>query len=167
MVCRHSYGDTNCSSFKHQLSEAKDLVSNFNGNPKSGYYKNKLIESRKLVKIHAPELLDKMMMPKTPDSEKYTIEEIHREGDHLVVKAQYPNCAKCSYEGVKIMVFLNVSESDAIKWKKIDPHFGDPTVKHLSTSAPSPAARFPASEEGWQDAIQYAKKKMTVSSINK
>lgn len=154
MVCRHGYGDPKCSSFKHQLAEAKDLVSKFNGEPDTNEYKSKLKESKKLVAQHAPEILE----PITPDSEKYTIEKIHREGKHLVVKAKYPNCTKCSYEGIKIMVFLNVTETDVIKWRKIDPHFGGARLR-ATTEAPSPTARFPASAEGWEDAIQYARSK--------
>jgi hypothetical protein len=61
------------------------------------------------------------------------------------------------------MVFLNVSELDALKWKEIDPHFRD--EKHrLATAAPSPAARFPGSDEGWLDAYAYARAKATQES---
>jgi len=57
------------------------------------------------------------------------------------------------------MAFLNVSEMDIIMWNQIDPHFGDPKEKRTKTQAPSPAARFPASDEGWRDAIAYVRQK--------
>ena len=56
------------------------------------------------------------------------------------------------------MVFLDVTELQALKWKKIDPHFRGP--KPLATEAPSPAARFPGSAAGWSDAINYARSKI-------
>ncbi len=59
------------------------------------------------------------------------------------------------------MVFLNVTEASALRWREINPHFRDPAVTSpVANVAPSPAARFPASEKGWQDAINYAKSKM-------
>lgn len=94
----------------------------------------------------------------TPDASKYHIEDVARVGSHLVLKVKYPNCSRCSFEGVKVMVFLNVSEADALRWRQIDPHFRDPKLKSF-TSAPSPAARFPATSEGWSDALAYAQGK--------
>lgn len=94
----------------------------------------------------------------TPDAENYEIEEAEPVGHHLVLKVRYPNCAKCSYEGVKILVFLNTTAAQALKWKRIDPHFRE--AKAVTTEAPGPAARFPASKEGWQDALTYARLKL-------
>lgn len=56
------------------------------------------------------------------------------------------------------MVFLNVSSLDALKWKKIDPHFRLPPYE--INAAPSPAARFPADSVGWSDAIVFARGKV-------
>lgn len=94
---------------------------------------------------------------KTPDSKNYTIDDVQRVGSHLVMKVNYPNCSACAYEGTKVMVFLDVSEADVLRWKEIDPHFRE--VKPSRTMAPSPAARFPSTGEGWCDAIAYAKTK--------
>ncbi len=94
--------------------------------------------------------------PKTPDAAHYVIEDVHREGHHLVLRVKYPNCAACAYEGSKVMVFLDVTEGEALRWKRIDPHFRDPTTPFSPDEAPSPAARFPASQRGWDDAIAYA-----------
>ena len=84
-------------------------------------------------------------VPETPKASDYEIVEVRRVAAHLVVKVLYPNCRKCSYEGNKVIVFLNVTEPDVLRWREIDPHFRDPS-KHTGTrTAPPPAARFPAS----------------------
>ena len=93
---------------------------------------------------------------RTPDSEKFEIIDVVVISPHLVLKVQYPNCAKCSYEGTKVMVFLNCSTVDALKWRKIDPHFRPYKQGQNPREAPGPDARFPASEEGWRDAVAYA-----------
>lgn len=89
-----------------------------------------------------------------PDKKNYSIVDVERVGPHVVLKVFYPNCSACSYEGNKVMVFLNILEKDILKWREIDPHFRGPTK--IATEAPSPAARFPANAEGWSDAIAYA-----------
>lgn len=105
--------------------------------------------------------LEAELVGQNPDNTRFEIEEIQEVGQHLVAKIKYPNCAKCSYEGVKIMVFLNASLKDAIKWRVIDPHFKQPPGLEIwpKSKAPSPAARFPGSGAGWDDAMNYAKGK--------
>lgn len=100
--------------------------------------------------------------PATPDSANFEIVEFARCGDHVVLKVKYPNCALCSYEGHKVLVILNVKEADLIRWRKIDPHFTVPTRSRSRDEAPSPCARFPASPEGWDDALAYARGKVGV-----
>lgn len=90
----------------------------------------------------------------SPNPSSYEIERVERVGLHLVLSVRYPNCAKCSYEGIKNLVFLNVTEMQVLRWRRIDPHFRDKPA--APGEAPSPAARFPASDEGWNDAIAYA-----------
>lgn len=94
----------------------------------------------------------------TPDSSNYTIEEVEQVGPHLVLMVRYPNCSSCYHEGRKTMVFLNTTTTDALRWKKIDPHFRDPKLKSKN-QAPSPAARFPGTPEGFGDAVVYARGK--------
>lgn len=96
--------------------------------------------------------------PTTPDKKKFEIEDAEPVGNHIVLKVKYPNCASCEYEGNKVMVFLNATALQVMKWKEIDPHFRGTGPKN-DKAAPSPAARFPASDEGWRDAIFYAKSK--------
>lgn len=93
----------------------------------------------------------------SPDADRYEVVNVTRVGPHLVLRVQYPNCANCAYEGAKVMVFLNVTEAAVLRWKRIDPHFRGGTS--TASEAPSPAARFPASKEGWQDALNFAQSK--------
>lgn len=139
MICRHSPGDSSCSSHR-------DYVDPYRTNAPDVYSQVGVGYAAATVE--------------TPDAEKYTIERFERVGDHVVLDVLYPNCKKCAYEGHKVMVFLNVTEMQAMRWRTIDPHFRD-TKKKLpgATEAPSPAVRFPASLEGWADAIEYAERK--------
>ncbi len=93
----------------------------------------------------------------SPDPTRYEIVEVAPVGAHLVLKVRFPSCAKCAYEGTKVLVYLNTSAVDALKWRKLDPHFRD--AKATTGEAPSPAARFPASPAGWADATVYARGK--------
>jgi hypothetical protein len=90
----------------------------------------------------------------------HVIEDVARVGPHLVLKVTYPSCPDCSYEGTKVMVFLDISELQALKWRTIDPHFRE--VKPGANEAPSPSARFPATPEGWEDALAYAQGKKVI-----
>lgn len=139
MTCRHDKDDVTCSSHPRNQEYIERTT------PK---------ESRETVTL-----------PTTPDAMNYTVERVQvvtphvkrTTGDakqHLVLMVRYPNCARCAYEGNKVMVFLDTAPTDALFWQKIDPHFRK-QVKTL-TEAPSPAARFPASEDGWKDALAYA-----------
>lgn len=94
----------------------------------------------------------------TPDPKNYEILEAEVFGENLVIKAKFPNCASCSYEGVKVLVYLNTTTLQALKWKELDPHFRPLGSKSLPNSAPSPDARFPASPAGWMMACELAKK---------
>jgi hypothetical protein len=129
MTCRHRKGDPSCSSHPDNVR---------------AHYREEQARAA-------------AALPATPDSEKYSIEDVARFGPHLVLRVRYPNCARCSYEGVKVLVYLNVTEIQVLRWRKIDPHFRDKPVS--ANEAPGPAARFPASKEGWADACAYARSK--------
>lgn len=91
----------------------------------------------------------------TPDASNYEILEAERVGSNLVLKVKYPNCAKVNcYEGEKVLVFRGVKEADAMKWKRIDPHFRKTSKVG---EAPSPDGRFPPTPKGWNAAIAFAK----------
>jgi hypothetical protein len=97
--------------------------------------------------------------PGTPDKTRYEVLDAAQVETFLVLKVKYPNCEKCKFEGIKIMVFQDVTTIDALKWKEIDPHFRDPLQKWNHRAAPSPIARFPGNDDGWKDAIAYAQRK--------
>jgi hypothetical protein len=100
---------------------------------------------------------------RTPNAERFEIVDCKDIGEHLVMKVKYPNCQRCAYEGTKILVYLKCTVIDAIKWRKIDPHFREPLTPFLVKEAPPPAARFPASAHGWEDALEYARRKGVIS----
>lgn len=90
----------------------------------------------------------------SPDNTKFQIEDIKEVENFLVMKVLFPNCAKCAYEGNKVLVYENVKMVDVFKWRVLDPHFR-PNVS-APNEAPSPIARFPASKIGWIDALRFA-----------
>lgn len=137
MTCRHEKNDPSCSSHRN-YREPEPYVA-----PKPFY-------------PTAPPA------PLTPDPKNYAVERVQRVGKHLVMRVKYPNCAACAFEGSKVMVFLNVVESEALLWRQIDPHFRDVGTRQRHEApheAPSPAARFPATTMGWADALDYAGRK--------
>lgn len=144
MTCRHGPNDPNCSSSAVGQERA---------------YREREAERQAQHAKREAEL-----KARTPDPDRFDIEEIEEVNGHLVLKVKYPNlarCADCSFEGAKVMVILNCTIKQAIKWRRIDPHFKDlkAGVKLAASQAPAPAARFPASADGWNDAISYARGK--------
>jgi len=108
--------------------------------------------------------LEAEILSMTPDPTKYEILEAEPVGDWLVMKVKFPSCTKCEFEGTKILVFAHISPLTALKWREIDPHFRRPPRDAMSApkphQAPSPTARFPATKEGWDDALAYARSKV-------
>lgn len=93
--------------------------------------------------------------PKTPDSQKFEIEDVYDSiNNYIILKVKYPNCSMCSYEGNKVIVYSGIQLKDVLKWREIDPHFRD-SDSNDAKKAPSPIAKFPASSEGWVDAIAF------------
>ena len=91
----------------------------------------------------------------SPDPTRYEILEAQEVNGWLILQVKFPSCKACAFEGVKVLVYENVTPLQALKWKKLDPHFREgKTPVH---EAPSPAARFPASKQGILDAQRYAR----------
>jgi hypothetical protein len=93
-----------------------------------------------------------------PDMTKYTILEVQPYNTSILLKVQYENCKEqaCSYKGTKILVWLNTPLINVVKWRRIDPHFLEQDKTKLpEDTAPSPDARFPASAEGYRNAIKF------------
>jgi hypothetical protein len=144
MTCRHRDGDPDCSSHPSNVAMRQ-----------AEYERERREEADKAARAREAEA-----RKGSPDANEYELIDTVRVGEHLVVKVRYPNCSKCAYEGVKVLVLLNVAEMAAIRWRRIDPHFRDPAIVLKPHEAPSPAARFPASNEGWSDALTYARGKV-------
>lgn len=96
----------------------------------------------------------------SPDNSRFQVEEVEEVGNFLVMKVLFPNCTKCAYEGNKVMVFEGVKIKDAFKWRRLDPHFRQGALPPPINEAPPPIARFPASAQGWIDAMNYACSKL-------
>ncbi len=94
---------------------------------------------------------------RSPNLDDFKIVDYEQVEKHLVLKVRYPSCKRCSYDRCKVMVFLGVTMKSALSWVRIDPHFRD--EKDSGLGSPSPVARFPASTEGWSDAVAYARSK--------
>lgn len=84
-----------------------------------------------------------------PDPDKWEIQDAVEVGKALVVKIKYPNCI--NFEGMKILVFKDMTLLKLFKQKKIDPHF------FKDSKYASPIARFIPTDEGWQMANSFAK----------
>jgi hypothetical protein len=121
--------------------------------PACGGYEGRVADARKLVK----EYEDRRGQKPQPDPNTYEVKEAHEVADHLCLRVEYPNTS--GIDKTKVLVFLKTSAADALRWKEIDPFFRDPKDKPVRR-APSPNAMFPSTEEGWQDAIEYAKSKV-------
>ncbi len=147
MVCRHVHGDPECSS----SPEGARRVAEQNAEYQRREQEKRDKEAKRTADARAAEIY-----AATPDAERYVIDDVQRIGHNLVLRVTYPNCKKCSYEGTKVLVYLNVTEAQALRWRKIDPHFVDPKTTRPATEAPGPSARFPASGDGWNDALAYA-----------
>ncbi len=157
MTCRHSPGDPDCGNSAAGRARAE---------ARSAEWSRKEAEKKSTADRAWFEAELAKIASVTPDADNYDIVKNEVVGAHLVLQVKYPNCVKCAFEGLKTMVFLNVSPLEAMRWRRIDPHFraaGVSTAQMLHVvdpkQAPSPAARFPGTPEGWQDALTYAKMK--------
>lgn len=111
-------------------------------------------EQRKAEQRQAVERI-RELSERSPNPDEFKIVDYEQIDKHLVLKVRYPSCVRCSFDQCKVMVFLSVTMKQVLGWTRIDPHFR--AGKDVGLEAPSPAARFPASSEGWADAITYAK----------
>jgi hypothetical protein len=139
MTCRHEPGDPACgSSPEGQAREAR----------RREQYRQKEAEAREAE-----------LLARTPNPDVFEVMEVEQVGQHLVVKVRYSSCTKCSFDAQKVMVFFDAKVKDVIYWKRIDPHFQNPPAVDDRKVAPSPRARFPADDAGWDDALEFARSK--------
>jgi hypothetical protein len=148
MICRHAKNDPTCSSYIDSHGNRPNDPTYYPTDAPTVYSANKKKKSD----------ADRSNDPDSPDSYRFEIEDLEAVGPHLVVKVRYPNCSSCSYEGQKVLVYFNTGYKQVAMWKKIDPHFRDPKKSTANAKhAPSPDARFPASAEGWKNALAFAR----------
>lgn len=81
-----------------------------------------------------------------PNPNNYTIIDAVEANDYLLMKIQYHDCT--NYEGLKILMFFDVTLLDLIKQKSIDPHFSD------NKDYISPIARFEPTDNGWNMGLE-------------
>lgn len=140
MTCRHQPGDPTCSSYP-RWKEAQDAAAEL----------ERLADLGRRFEAREAELL-----ARTPNPDDYDIVEIEEVDANLVVMVQYSKCEKCSFDSKKVMVFLDQTMKDAVRWHRIDPHFREDLEPRGIREAPPPRARFPGDPKGWDDAVEYA-----------
>lgn len=79
---------------------------------------------------------------KNPDPKRYSIKRMHKKGDFLIIRINYPDCS--NFEGNKILVYKDCTIVELAQQGSIDPHFSDSKEFH------SPIARFRPDDEGWK-----------------
>lgn len=94
---------------------------------------------------------------RSPNPDDFRVVDFEQVDKYLVLKVRYPSCKRCSFDQCKVLVFSSTTMKQALGWTRIDPHFQKDSRPPIE--APSPSARFPASSEGWSDAIAYARSK--------
>ena len=159
MTCRHTGNDPNCSAYRGPYGDVDPYEKSWNAAKARNDFELKIeteryYQSSNSLRDYVEVKPVTQKTPETPDSKNYEILEVEEISKFLVMKVKYPNCEKCAYEGSKVLV-LEATLAQAIFWNEIDPHFrdGKPTKK----AAPSPVARFPASAEGWKNAIAFTR----------
>lgn len=92
--------------------------------------------------------------PPNPNPTNFTIHAARNIGRFLVVQIQYPDCT--NYEGVKILVYENVSIEELNRRTHIDPHF--------RPGPGTPIARFEPTERGWERAKIFCRALMSLGA---
>lgn len=77
-----------------------------------------------------------------PDPSLWSVLDHLQIGVYLIVKIKYHNCT--NYEGVKILVYKDLTLQQLKNQVKIDPHFSE------NKFYASPVARFEPTTRGWQ-----------------
>jgi hypothetical protein len=132
MTCRHRAGDPDCSSTKD-----------------NHYYQEQSAEVQRLQR----QVEEQRALLKKPDNSQFEIIDCFEGTKGIVLKIKYDSCKDCAYEGTKVLVYVGSTTLDVIKWRIIDPHFR--AKASGPREAPSPTARFPASDEGWNMAMRF------------
>lgn len=150
MSCRHRDGDPKCST-KNPIEMAirvRNLVE------EADVMAKRWISNAARVTLTVEPGMPASTLPASPNPSEFSVIRCDFVSNvFFIIEAQYPSCAACSYEGRKLMVFR--VDKPAVFWSRIDPHFRDPSKPVGNSEAPSPIARFPATEEGWDMAHTF------------
>jgi hypothetical protein len=84
-----------------------------------------------------------------PNPKRFKILNVAPFGQYVACRVRYPDCT--TYGGEKILVY-RLTDTWLLYQKELDPHF-------LENDS-SPIARFPATPEGWADALVYVETKI-------
>jgi hypothetical protein len=83
-----------------------------------------------------------------PNPKNFKVLLVNKVGKNLVVKIKYHDCI--NYDGVKLLVYKDLTIDKLSDLKVIDPHF-------LERTGVYPFARFEPTEDGYKLAIKLAK----------
>lgn len=151
MVCRHKPGDPDCSSsFEGRLRDYEYSM----GLKEQSLKQDAAKAAKKILELEAK--LKEWEALAGNNYGDYNILDHHWENGFLIMMVQYPSCKNCSFESKKILVFDVENPQEAIYWRKVDPHFRETSTKNKN-EAPSPIARFPATDEGWINACKFVR----------
>ena len=109
---------------------------------------------------------EKHNLKSEPDNTDFEIVEYSEDGPWMALKVRFPSCDSCSFEGIKVLVYYGVKPIDVMRWKKIDPHFREPSTVIANFEAPPPRARFPADSVGWDTACNYGRMKKLLEDLS-
>ena len=87
------------------------------------------------------------MVP-NPNPKRFKVLEVASFRGYVACRVHYPDCT--TYGGEKILVY-RLTGTWLYRQKELDPHFLE--------NDRSPIARFPATKDGWADALAYAQMK--------
>lgn len=123
---------------------------------------NMSAQQEKEYKQKKIDALKKQLDALTPDPTKWEMVDFVDNGNYLITKVKFDACEHAGYGGHKVLVF-KATVKEAMLWRRMDPHFKEaPAQDFAKNEAPVPIARFPASDEGWEDAKAFVN-----SRINK
>lgn len=112
-------------------------------------------EQLSLIRRDEERLRSRFKLDPQPDNSQFEIVDCLELSAGIVLKVKYESCVNCAYEGTKVLVYVGSTTRDIWKWRTIDPHFRDTIPAPGPREAPSPTARFPASQEGWDLAVKF------------
>ena len=135
----------------HESDSARDIR-----HAQEAASERRYLEEQKNKEIDVLKKVIQDIKDENPDPRDWELLEDEQVGHFLVLKLRYPKCK--SHKGIKVIVF-QATLSQLVRQKMIDPHFGSVDSTKLVDQPKDmlyPIARFPGTDEGWQDAKTFA-----------